>query len=1155
MLHQSNFPDYSKSKPLSVYSNFSVNYLLDKKSIFWTPDYIDVSAWIEHLPFAFWIIEVLQPKVVVELGVHTGTSYFAFCQAVDRLNLETVCYGIDTWKGDEHAGFYGEEIFNKVAGYNASQYSKFSTLIRSTFDDAKNYFSDQSVDLLHIDGAHTYEAVKEDFDSWLPKLSPQAIVIFHDINVRERNFGVFRLWNDLKEQYRHFQFDFGFGLGVLVMDETDREEIDQLLDSKNSDPYNLFLKNFFFERGSFFRRNFEISAALSQANKAREVEKNEHIQLAEKYQALVEENRKQTEESKNSLLKSQALLSEVSRKLEETNANNQQLQAKIIKQNATLKWYRDTYEDRSLLGVLKEKLKSRSKKKITTFKGDNRLPQIIDDKIRPVELSIAGKPACFLNPAHNLIALPGTGNYKSVGNDPFFVAGIDNGAIRKGWYRLSIEIAETEGFLLHPRLYFDGGLGFTEENIWNLPAVVDNKIECLIHIPFKIIRLRFDPTTVGPSSFFVTKFCLTRMRRGSALKMAITSYRNIYYPGKKLTSFYAALITSFFKEGQTQIRKKLRESITLPNGKHSDNYTLWCALYDTLTAKQIKHIRSLSGDLAYQPLFSIVMPVYNAPINFLRLAIESVMKQAYLNWELCIADDNSTNKKVKKLLRKYELTDKRIKINYRMANGHISEASNSALQLAAGDFVVLLDQDDALPPHCLYMLAKTLNEKEDLEIIYSDEDKIDAYGSRFDPYFKSDWNKDLFYGQNLINHLGVYKHSLLKKIGGFRKGYEGSQDYDLALRCLEHLRSEQIHHIPHVLYHWRAIEGSTSLDMTNKSYAFEAGLKALKDHLIRTRLPAIAEGNIYNSYRVKWNTPQHQPLVSIIIPTKNKVSILSNCLESILKKTGYKNFEVLVIDNNSNEQDAVDYLKQVTDRYKKINIYSYVKEFNFSAIVNYGVDKSNGEIIVLLNNDTEVINEEWLDELVSQSMREEIGAVGAKLFYPNGQIQHAGVILYKDHPGNHIFLKRDKLDPGYFNKLNLVQNYSAVTAACMAVRKSLYLKVGGFDEANLKIAYNDVDFCLKLKAIGYKNLFTPFVQLIHHESISRGNDLDELNFPRFKKEHDYMLEKWGEAISMDPYYNPNLALDIQHISYAFPPGIKYEWQWNLNESSGKLLSS
>jgi hypothetical protein len=361
VLHQSNFPNYPKSKPLSA-SNLNLNYLLDKKSLFWAPDYTDVSAWVEHIPFAFWIIEVLQPKVVVELGVHTGTSYFAFCQAVDRLNLETVCYGIDTWKGDEHAGFYSEEIYSKVAGYNASRYSKFSTLIRSTFNDAKNYFIDRAVDLLHIDGAHTYEAVKEDFESWLPKLSSRAIVIFHDINVRERNFGVFRLWDELKEQYRHFQFDFGFGLGVLALGETGREDIDQFLGSKNSDPNYGFLKNLFFERGNFFKRNFEISTALSLANQNSEVEKNDRLQLAEKYQTLVEENRKQTEESKDLLLKSQASLGEVSRKLEETNANNQQLQAEILKQNATLKWYRNTYENRSILGVLKEKLKYWSKK-------------------------------------------------------------------------------------------------------------------------------------------------------------------------------------------------------------------------------------------------------------------------------------------------------------------------------------------------------------------------------------------------------------------------------------------------------------------------------------------------------------------------------------------------------------------------------------------------------------------------------------------------------------------------------------------------------------------------------------------------------------------------------------------------------------------------
>ena len=518
-----------------------------------------------------------------------------------------------------------------------------------------------------------------------------------------------------------------------------------------------------------------------------------------------------------------------------------------------------------------------------------------------------------------------------------------------------------------------------------------------------------------------------------------------------------------------------------------------------------------------------------------------MQNQAYSNWELCIADDRSTDEEVRNLLKKYQ-QDERIKVVYRSSNGHISKASNSALNAATGDYVVLLDQDDELRPHSLYMVAKAINENRDLEIIYSDEDKINERGERYDPYFKTDWNKDLFYGQNFINHLGVYKHSLIKKVNGFREGYEGSQDYDLALRCIEHLEPRQIHHIPHILYHWRAIFNSTAATITNKGYAFEAGLKALNDHLERTNQNAIAVENKNNSYRIKWKLPAKKPLVSIIIPSKNKVDILSNCVTSILQKTDYELYEVLIIDNNSDEAATLEYCKNTQRNYNNVKVLSYNEAFNFAAIVNYGVALSSGEVIVLLNNDTEVINRDWLCEMVSHCMREDIGAVGAKLYYPNGQIQHAGVFLYEGHPGNHIYLKREKNDPGYFNKLNLIQNYTAVTAACLAIRKELYIETGGCDEVNLKIAYNDVDFCLKVRELGYRNLWTPFTELLHYESLSRGSDLSEANFSRFKSEHTYMLTKWKDIMGNDPFFNRNLAIDTHTTQYSFPPGIKYEWQ-------------
>ena len=1181
------------------------NYLLDKESFFWTPDYLDISAWIEHIPFAFWLIEVLKPKITVELGVHNGTSYFSFCQAVKRLNIDATCYGVDTWKGDEHSGFYEEEVFGKVIDHNRQEYSRFSTLIRSTFDEAKDYFIDRSIDLLHIDGLHTYEAVKHDFETWFPKLTADALVVFHDINVRDRNFGVFKLWEELKQQYRHFQFDFGHGLGVLAIGEF-AQEIEILLNTNKVDEYYIFLRNLFSDRGSSFKNKFDTSLlikrerenlemqikTLSQVTDRHRILESNNTQLQEGNKELtvnneqlkeshktLESNNTQLQESCMKLIESneklkekyQASVSEFSEKLnvakssfnkitkELSDQKNtiEELNTLIQKQAQIIRWYKDTYEDRNIVGVLKEKIRSRLKKKLNPGKEVLHSSKVIavnntkgQEQAIVLNNSLNGKykkSRYYLKPAKDITFLPDSDEYTSIGSDPFFIVDFKNKGLSAGWYWLSIDIVEVKGRLLLPKLYYDCGRGFNEEDVWNLPDICNGKMESLIKFPFNISTLRFDPTTTE-CTFTVREFHLKSIGKIKAFQIGISKYKKIHWPQRSYLSLYTGLITDFLKTGKLELKKKIWDSITYKEENSLDKYKAWCALYDTVSPGQMEIIKSLSDNLTYQTFFSIIMPVYNAPVYFLKLAIESVKKQAYKNWELCIADDKSTNEDVKELLIAYQEKDPRIKVVFRETNGHISNASNSALELATGDFMVLLDQDDELPVHCLYMVAAAINKNKNLCIIYSDEDKIDENGNRFDPYFKTDWNKDLFYGQNMISHLGVYKLSLIKKIGGFRPGYEGSQDYDLALRCIEHLEPGQIHHIPHVLYHWRAIEGSTSVDMSNKNYAFDAGLKALKDHLKRTGQAAIGEQNVYNSYRVKWNLPEQEPMVSIIIPTKDEVDVLSACVTSVIQKTRYKNFEVLVIDNNSEEPSTLEYLKRVQNEYKQVKVYTYNSEFNFSAIVNYGVRKSKGEVVLLLNNDTEVINEDWLCEMVSQSMREEIGAVGAKLFYPNGQIQHAGVFLYEGHPGNHIYLKREKTDPGYFNKLNLVQNYSAVTAACLAVRKQLYLEVGGFDENNLKIVYNDVDFCLKIRELGYKNLYTPFAQLVHYESLSRGNDLNEVNFHRFKKEHSYMLTKWKDTVFRDPFFNPNLdpvfnpAIDVRSVQFAFPPNVMYKWQ-------------
>ena len=485
----------------------------------------------------------------------------------------------------------------------------------------------------------------------------------------------------------------------------------------------------------------------------------------------------------------------------------------------------------------------------------------------------------------------------------------------------------------------------------------------------------------------------------------------------------------------------------------------------------------------------------------------------------------------------YAAADSRIKVIFREKNGHISENSNSALALCTGEWVALMDHDDLLPPNALFEVVKVLQSKPDTALIYSDEDKIDEKGERFMPHFKSDFNLDLLYGQNYISHLGIYRTEIAKEIGGFRKGLEGSQDYDFLLRYLLKIDHSKVVHIPKILYHWRAIEGSTALAAGEKSYTTEAGIKALQHHFaLKSSDVTVTRGKADNLYRVQWHWP-NQPLVSLIIPTRNGYAITKQAIDSILNKTTYQNYEILLVDNNSDDPQALAYFEEIA-RHPKVKLLRYPHPFNYSAINNFAVEHAQGEIIGLINNDIEVINGEWLQEMVTQAQRPDIGCVGAMLYYPNDTVQHAGVIIGISGVAGHSHKYYLKKHPGYFSRLYLIQNLMAVTAACLLVRKDVFNEVNGLNEQDLTVAFNDVDFCLKVHAAGYRNLWTPFAQLYHHESISRGHEDNPEKQARFKREIDYMINTWHTNTLQDPYYNPNLTLEHENFSIAMTSRVK-----------------
>ena len=542
-------------------------------------------------------------------------------------------------------------------------------------------------------------------------------------------------------------------------------------------------------------------------------------------------------------------------------------------------------------------------------------------------------------------------------------------------------------------------------------------------------------------------------------------------------------------------------------------------------------LRNDRADLAGGAKLSVVMPVHNPPEAHLRGAIESVIRQTYPNWELCIADDASSKAYVRPVIEEYLAHDKRLKAVFLEQHNHISRTTNQALAMADGDFVAFLDHDDELSPYALQEVALAVLGDPQLDIVYSDEDFLDPSGERCTPHFKSDWNPYLLYSHNYVTHLCVYRRELVERVGGLRAGVEGAQDYDLLLRCSRETEAARIHHIPKVLYHWRMSATSTAASADNKAYTHKAGRKVLQDYFAHSAVPVdVRSAGPENFYRVMFNHPRPDPLVTLIIPTRDQVDLLRQCVDGLLNRTSYQPVEILVVDNESGRPDTLSYLREI-DELQAVRVIRFEEPFNFARLCNFAATQANGEVLGFLNNDTDVINSDWLDEMVMLARRPEVGCVGAKLLYADETVQHAGVILGLGGYAAHSHRCAPSGDGGYFNRLKVRQNVSAVTAACLVVRKSVYQEVDGMDE-RFTVAYNDVDFCLRVRAAGYVNVFTPFAELYHFESKTRGYEDTAEKQARFQREKDTLEQKWGDRIRLDPYYNPNLTHSREDFSIA-----------------------
>lgn len=897
---------------------------LELPSLCFQPAYTSkVNSWHDHLHFAYDLVANFRPRTLVELGVHYGDSYFTFCQAIRDQELECNSFGVDRWSGEIHSGFYDEEVWDIVSNYNNANYN-FSRLIRKEFTSALEDFEELSIDLLHLDGCHTYEAVKNDFCNWLPKISEQGIILLHDIHERSNGFGVWKLWEELKHDFKTFSFPFGHGLGLIFKDCNVVENNKYFNELLTSDALNLYYKS---------------------KSKNRVSSKGEKLTIA-------------------------------------GTTNDDENLKKSIHQNV-----------------------------------------ILSDKIRRIQNSFSWKVTAPLRLLRRKIL------------DPF---------------------TRKEGF--DARLY-----------------------------------LQLNP-----------------------------DLHKIY------GSDYEAATNHFRKWGKKQGRMYL-------NAHEDMSYPAWVNRFDTNDISRLEQFKIELSYLEETPLFSIIIPIFNSDVKLLRAAIDSVTGQIYLNWELILVDDNSSCKKLLNFLNEIEKSDEKIILIRRNQNGHISEACNSGLDAASGRYFAILDHDDLLREHTILRMCQSIKEYPDCKIIYSDEDKICLKGERCSPHFKPDWNPELLLSQNYICHICFFETKYIKDLEGYRVGYEGCQDWDLLLRASENLNENQIIHIPQILYHWRMTKKSTASKISAKNYVYKNSLKVVKSAWERRGIEVSVEsyGFPNNYVRSKISTPECLPLVSIIIPTRDNLKHLEKCIDSLIYKTSYPNFEVLVMDNGSRERGVIDYLKKLNslERFRIVNVPG---EFNFSKICNFGASKASGCLILFLNDDVEAITNDWLSEMVVIASRKEVGCVGAKLLYPNDTVQHAGIILGLGGYAGHAFRRFPRHHNGYASRLDLVQNYSAVTGACLLVRKEVFFKVSGFDENFLKIAFNDVDLCLKVLKAGLKNVWTPHALLYHYESASRGDDLEGKNYKRFLSEGNHMRNKWSEYLLRDPAYNPNLSICVEDFSIAAP---------------------
>ena len=1048
-----------------------------------------------HIPFAFWVIDAVSPRTVVELGASKGDFIAALCQRVQEIGLDAACYAVDTWAGDEHSGLLGEEVFNEVSDYFGQHFHGIAKLMRMSLADALGCFDDGSIDLLHIDGVCTYEAVSEGFEEWLPKMSSKGIVMLHDIAVRERGVGVWRFWEELARQYPSVSLSHSQGLGVVAVGEKVPDAFGALVRAFGAEP--ALVAGIFEAAGRLCELKSESRAKLREAEDVRNEYERQVADLKAHRDRLLDRSyqmERQLREQEEEIAQTGAELLRATDELAGQRSVAQQAAASLADVVAqrdeilTSETWRAAASARRAVHLVKR------------LAGWTRF-------LRPVSVALEPEQGCIPEPdGMHFRALGGLVRYALTGI-----------AMRPGLYCFNIDLEYGKAEDVEVHILRTTAAGQTEIAARSFFGADGSTT---FTVPSGLLSGEVELALVGMTGRY-------RIRR-----FAIN-------PAVRLGNPVLSKALSRAVSGVDVVAPDLSAPESAPNG--ADPYVEWIERNERLTSRDRELIRDEIANWRFQPLISVIVPVYNTPSDALFNALESVRAQAYPHWELCISDDASNDFQIEELLAEY-LRDPRVKMRRATENGGISANTNLALELAVGEFVAFLDADDEISELALYYVAREINAFPGAELIFSDEDKLDANGRRSQPYFKPQFSPELMLTKNAVTHFAVYRAATVRELGGMRSELDGSQDWDLALRLFEAKGAgkDVIRRIPRILYHWRVLPGSTALATSEKDYAVDAGREAVAGYLSRQGVNAeIAPvERSWSRNRIRIPLGATPPRVSILIPTSGDYELLRTCLDSLLQKTEYPKFETLVImDDWSKDDRTLTYLESLRVAGKVVALsYSRAPRqgFNYAMVVNQLAKSAAGDVLVMLNDDTEVVEGDWLRSMVSTLSIPGVGVVGAKLLYPSGDIQHAGVVGGLGGTAGHAYVGWSADDPGYFDDLLVIRNASAVTGACMAVRSTDFETLGGLDEQHFAVAFNDTDFCFRAWRAGLRVVVDPDAIVIHRESVTRGQDDTWLKRRRLQRESAFLEERWGHIISDDPFYNPNLVLEVAEIYHMDP---------------------